>query len=182
MSAERKLRWWIQREILGQAQLVAVLGIEGIEFGVALIAELLDVFAEGGDGHGEAVDEERIDEHDQFGGAIADNQLIGADVEDGGQILLAHDGSAGRIRLDEIGEILFEIAQHLGRGIVRIGDEAEVDDVARLFVADQIGERGRMRRLVKKMALQFACRCECAIGHPVIPFEPLVCSSLNSKL
>ena len=118
----------------------------------------------------------RVDQHDQFGRAVADDQVLGIDVQDGRQILLAHERVARRIGLDQVRKIVLQILEHLRRGIVRVGDETEIDDVFGLFVAHQVRQRRRMRRLVKEMPPQLGrrIRLDCISNHcafhPECPF------------
>ncbi len=135
-----------------------VLGIERIELGIPLVLHFLDVFAEGGDGHGDAIDQSHVDQGDEFGGAVADDEVLRIDVQHVGEMFLAHQRVARRIGLDQIWEVALQIIEHFARGVIRVGDEAEIDDLLGLFVADQIGNRRRMRSLVEEMAPQLGGR------------------------
>ena len=92
-----------------------------------------------------------VDQGDQFGRAVADDQVLGIDVQDIRQIFLARQRIARRIGLDQVWQVALQILEHLARGVIRVGDEAEIDDVLGFFVADQVGNRGRMRSLIKEM-------------------------------
>ena len=98
-----------------------------------------------------------VEQSDEFGRAVADDQVLGIHVQDGRQILLAHQRIARRIGLDQVRKVALQIVEHFRRGIIRIGDEAEIDDVFGFFVTHQIGKRGRMRGLIEKMPPQFGC-------------------------
>ncbi len=79
------------------------------------------------------------------------------------EMLLAAGGVAGRVGLDQVGKILLQIAQHRGGRVIRIGDEAEIDDVLGVFVAHQFGERRRVRGFVEKVPAKLgsgeSCGC-----------------------
>ena len=74
------------------------------------------------------------------------------------EMLLARQRVARRIGLDQVRKVALQILEHLARGVIRVGDEAEIDDVLGFFVADQVGKRRRMRSLVEEMPPQLSGR------------------------
>ena len=77
-------------QVVFEAKFISVLRIERVELSIPLVLQLLDVFAEGRDGHGDAVDQRHVDQRDQFGRAVADDQALGIHVQDSREIFLAH--------------------------------------------------------------------------------------------
>src|SRR3984893_5668801 len=145
-------------KVIRRAEFVALLGIERIELSVALILHFLKVLTEGWDWHRDAVDQSRIDECNQFGRSVTDNQILGVNVQDGRKTLTAHDCTARRIGLDEVRKISLQILEHFRSWVIRVGDEAKVEDVFRFFVSHQLGQGRRVRGLVKKMTPQLSRR------------------------
>src|SRR5882762_7326758 len=121
------------------------------QLGVAVVLELFDVLPEGRYGDGDTVDQRRVDEHDEFSSPVSDNQVVWIYVQHRRQILLARCRVAAGIRLDEVREILLEVVEHLGRRVVWVGNEAEIDNFLGLLVTHEVRYGRRMRGFIEEM-------------------------------
>ena len=100
-----------------------------------MISKLLDVLAEGRHWYRDAINQKGVDQYDQFRRAVADDQVFRFDIQDRRKIPLTGKGTARWVRLDEIGELLLQIAHHRGGWVIGTGDETEINDFIRLFIS-----------------------------------------------
>src|SRR5665213_2262584 len=80
-------------------------------------------------------------------------------------MFLAGGRIACGVGLDQVRKIVLQVAEHRGGRVVRIGDEAEIDDFFGFLITDKFGKRRGMGSFVKEMPSKFGRRegCGCLV-------------------